>query len=136
VRRDDWPFGPRPWPLKLLAEIKSWRERTLQPDLAAEDAPGPSGPTGDTSKLTAAKTQNYQIKNQRELAELAEYLKKLHSVEECQQRRVKQVLALKTRLLALERTVPHAAGVVGDEATRVAKTIREQVEEALKEFAQ
>lgn len=110
LKDERWPFGDGPWPAKLVLAIRSWRARTLAPDPNSyQSAPDAAVRGDDLSQLSLERRVAILLKREKiETERLNRQIKseKLHSVEDCQRRRLRQIHALKSELLAFADTLP------------------------------
>jgi len=137
LRRDNWPFSlTPPWDVE---KVRTWMEIHLKPDAAmayrakAQAVEDGRGEFGRLSAEGKAKLQ-YRIERtllirQRRLAEAG----KLHDVEQCQQRRLRQVHEVKSALLGLGRSV--ANSLVGQDADAIETIIHARCVQICEEFA-
>lgn len=137
IGREDWPFALEPpWEVR---KVKAWMEIHLKADPAVAyrkkakaiaEGRGEFGKLGPEGK---AKLQ-YQYERtllvrQRRLIEAG----KLHDVEKCQQRRVRQIHEVRSALMAMGRSL--ANSLVGEDAETIEATINERCEQICEEFA-
>lgn len=137
IPREDWPFGlVPPWDVE---HVKAWMEIHLKADpaaayrkraKAAEDGRGEFSKLGPMGK---AKLQ-YQIErtllvHQRRLIEAG----KLHNVEQCQQRSLRQIHEVRSALMAMGRSL--ANSLVGEDAETIEGVINDRCEQICEEFA-
>lgn len=137
IARDDWAFalGP-PWD---VARVRAWAEIQVHPDPAAayrkkvaavQAGTGEFGRMGPEGKARFQKTVEQVLALRQERLVRAD---QLHNVEECRQRRLRQVHEVKGRLLELPRAMANA--LAGQDSDTVERILTEQVTAILREFA-
>ncbi len=113
LKDDRWTFGPGPWPAKLIGPIEAWRQRYLAPDpnttppaSAGDEAPSRKQNLED---LPLERRVSILLKREKiETEKLNRQIKlgKLHDVEDCRRRRLKQIHAQKQDLLGFADSLP------------------------------
>jgi hypothetical protein len=137
IARRDWMFALEPpWD---VAKVRAWAEIHVHPDPAAAyrkrmaAAEMGSGEFGRMEPLTKARFQatleRALLIRQRRLVEAGQ----LHNVEECRQRRLRQVHEVKSRLVDLPRAMANA--LAGQDAETIERVLMEQVTAMLQELA-
>lgn len=137
ISRDDWPFRRTPpWNIE---KVKVWSEINLKPDPAAEyrkrakAADEGKAEFVDASPLTRAKIQatleRALLIRQRRMIESG----KLHEVEACEKRRVRQIHETKSRLLSFPRAV--AQRLVGLDSENIEAVLQAEIELIISEFS-
>lgn len=137
LRHEAWVFGRRPpWD---VAKVRAWADIHLKADPAKEyhdqlaDAESGKGDFESLGLLTRVRAQavieRTLLIRQKRLLDAG----KLHDVDECRQRRLRQIHAVKGALLAMPRSV--ASSLVGLSRDQVERTLSQRIEEILAEFA-
>ena len=137
IAREDWAFSLRgPWD---VARVKAWAEIQLHPDPTAayrKKAAAAEAGTGEFSgmgPLTKAKLQatieRALLVRQRRLIEAG----KMHDVELCEKRRLRQIHETKAALLTLGRSI--ANSLVGQNADAIEAIMNARCIEICEEFA-
>lgn len=122
IHDDRWPFGKTgPWD---VAKVKAWAAKThglnapeankepVEADSAEED--GPKIRKGDIADLTAERAAKLELtKEKLESVKITNQLKRgqLHSIDDCRQRRVKQVIFFRDKLVAVADVVGNQLGL-------------------------
>lgn len=118
LKDDRWTFGPGPWSAKLIGPIEAWRKRYLAPDpnttppARADDDEGGQGGEGRKQRindLPIERQMSILLKKEKiETEKLNRQIKleKLHSVDECRRRRLKQIHTQKQDLLGFADSLP------------------------------
>lgn len=136
VHRAEWPVSKSPpWTGKDLDLVNLWR-RTLQEDRAQESPPAPSTAAGAIASLgplqqgrlalTLERVERMKLERQRDAG-------LLHDVAECRQRRVRQIIEVRTALMYLAQSV--APILVGRSEAEIAELLRDRCESILSAFA-
>jgi hypothetical protein len=138
LRDSRWPFArTAPWPPEQVREMKAWAKMYLSHDPADDYhaalrnlAPGAERPLSRNEQAKLAymieRAMYVKLRRQREAGEL-------HSVAECQQRRLRQIYEVKSRLLELPRAL---AGVLAQRAApEIEAALRQQLLAIIEEFA-
>lgn len=111
LKDDRWPFARKPpWAPAMVAQIRAWAARTLAPNPGAADAHAAPARTGtDIASLSPerqaklalslAKVERATFENQARKGEW-------HRVDDCRQRRVRQITDLRVQLLDLADALP------------------------------
>lgn len=117
IRDDRWPFSKTgPWDVE---KVKAWASRTHGPNAPDPNPPfaasRASDPVADLTPerqaklaLSLEKLEGIKIANQLKRSEL-------HSIQECQARRVKQVIELRNELLAIADVAGNQLGLDSDQ---------------------
>lgn len=120
-----WPFGRGPWAASTLERMQAWRQMELKKQLDVGDSnPQSLEAISPQTRLKMAKIQQEVIgkKIDNELKQ-----KKLHNVEDCKLRRIRQIEHVKGEIFAIVDRSPHAADVK--------EWFRKQYESLLKRWA-
>lgn len=123
IRDDRWPFSKTgPWD---VAQVQAWASRThgpnapATPPLAASRQTTPRPTNADpVADLTPERQAKLALSLEKlETAKLANQLRRgeVHSIQECQSRRVRQVLELRNELLSIADTVGQQLGLDTDQ---------------------
>jgi FlaA1/EpsC-like NDP-sugar epimerase len=133
-----WPFARKaPWSAELLPKIKWWADTYLSHDNARDyrekiigDAGGGERPMSKYEQARLALVvERAMFMKQRRLVEAG----KLHDVQVCQKRRLRQIHEVKSRLLEIPRVL--AASLVGLQADAIEMKIQEQVLAAMEDLS-
>ncbi len=137
LRKSNWPFKlTPPW---NVTRVKAWMDIHLSPDPAeayrrkARDAEAGVGEFRNQTPLEKAKLQvaieRALYIRQKRLAEAG----KLHDVEECERRRLQQIMEVRNRLLDLPRSIVH--GMVGQPVDEMERQLSAAIRAILEEFS-
>jgi hypothetical protein len=112
LKDDRWPFArSAPWDAALVPQIQSWAARTLAanpaaPEISPSPASRPAAPLAPDRQVKLAlaleKLEAQKFTNQLRRGEF-------HSIADCQQHRVRQILETRTRLLSMVESLPFDA---------------------------
>lgn len=105
-----WPFSrTAPWSSKDVPAMQEWARRTLAPDPAAAGGGQPQRGGMTIRDLDPGRQADVAIKLEKlKGLQLAREIKlgQYHRTDECEQRRVRQIQAVKTELLNLAGSLP------------------------------
>jgi hypothetical protein len=134
---ESWPFSlDAPWNAE---QVRVWAEIYVRRDPAAayrQKAAAAAAGLGEfrgAGPLTKARTQHEIERALRERQKRLVDAGKLHDAETCDKRRLRQILAVKGRLLELPRAV--ARDLAGLDADGIEAVLSERVTAMLEEFA-
>ena len=137
LRRGNWPFSlTPPW---VVRDVKAWMRIHLSPDPAKayrDRAAAAEAGTGEFHRLSTDQRASVAYKMERTLwvRQRREHeAGKFHDTEKCRQRRLRQIHAVKSALLALPRSV--ARRLVGCKAREIERVLTEAVTGICEEFA-
>jgi len=137
IYRDNWPFSlSGPWDVE---RVKIWAEIQAKADpeaayrkkaRAAEAGLGEFAPLGPLTKARIQATiERALLIRQRRLVEAG----RLHDVEECGNRRLQQIHAVRTRLMELPQSL--AQSLAGQSSETIESVMKGRIEAVLEEFS-
>ena len=132
-KRVDWPFGlGPPWDAE---EVLIWRRihiRRADRARRYHDAQRGRGPV-ELSELEKARTAAYQERAAIYRLRRQELEGSLHDVDTCRARRLRQIAAVKRRLLRIPRSL--SVGLVGRNRREIERLLRDEMRAVLNDFA-
>jgi len=136
LRTGRWPAGvPQagPWSAQHLARLMAFRDLVLKPDAAA----GRHGVPGVVNELTPEqklKLVYWHRRNELLQQRIQTAAGKVHDVAECNERALRQVLAIKTHLLEVGPSM--ASTLAGQSAETIERLLTDRMRSICKEFAE
>lgn len=124
-----WTFGPGPWNTATVEKIRQWRRMHLAENPAVVRV-SPTGGAENLKDLPIERRVKVGLGIERiEASKLAREIKKgeFHRVDECRNRRLRQIHEVKTDLLNLPDSLPVEASVKD--------LVRSRLEEICRKFA-